>query len=110
MPYTLERYGRRLDTELMQRLDEQAQMVSELRTVQRESITRITSSLITPEFATNPVPRKMTRNPELPHFSGEKPTPRGEVEFDNWISRLRIYEKPTQMTQFGTESSQVSEE
>ena len=70
-------------TELMQRLDKQAKMVGELRTAQRESIPRITSSVITPEFTNSPVPRKMTQNPELPHFSGEKPTPRGKVEFDN---------------------------
>ena len=80
-------------TELMQRLDEQAQMVGELRTAQRESIPRITSSVITPEFTTSPTPRKMTRNPELPHFSGENPTPRGEVEFDNWIFQVKNLRK-----------------
>ena len=80
-------------TELMQRLDEQAQMVGELRTAQRESLPRITSSVITPKFTTSPTPRKMTRNPDLPHFSGEKPTPRGEVEFDNWIFQVKNLRK-----------------
>ena len=73
----------------MRREPLKAQMVGELRTAQRESIPRITSSVITPEFTNSPAPRKMTRNPELPHFSGEKPTPRGEVEFDNWIFQVK---------------------
>ena len=80
-------------TELMSRLDEQAQMVSELRTAQRESIPRITSSLVTPDFVTEPTSRKMTRNPDLPTFSGEKPTPRGEVEYDNWIFQVKNLRK-----------------
>ena len=80
-------------TELMNRLDEQAQMVSELKTAQRESIPRITSSLVTPDFATDFVPRKMTRNPDLPIFSGEKPTPRGEVEYNNWIFQVKNLRK-----------------
>ena len=35
----------------------------------------------------------MTRNPDLPTFSGEKPTPRGEVEYDNWIFQVKNLRK-----------------
>ena len=31
----------------------------------------------------------MTRNPDLPTFSGEKPTPKQEVEYDNWIFQVK---------------------
>ena len=35
----------------------------------------------------------MTRNPDLPNFSGELPTPKGEVEFDNWIFQVKNLRK-----------------
>ena len=63
------------------------------------SVPRIPSSLHTPTgvySATNPhqqqqqCPRKNTKNPDLPTFSGEIPTPKGEVEYDNFIFQLQM--------------------
>ena len=61
------------------------------------SIPRIPSSLHTPTrvySATNPhhqqnFPRKNTKNPDLPTFS-EIPTPKGEVEYDNFVFQLQM--------------------
>ena len=62
------------------------------------SIPRIPSSLHTPTGvygAINPhsqhnPPRKNTKNPDLPTFSGEIPTPKGEVEYDNFVFQLQM--------------------
>ena len=35
----------------------------------------------------------MTHNPDLPTFSGEKPTPKQEVEYDNWIFQVKNLRK-----------------
>ena len=62
------------------------------------SIPRIPSSLLTltgvynttnPHLQHNP-PRKNTKNPDLPTFSGEIPTPKGEVEYDNFVFQLQM--------------------
>ena len=64
------------------------------------SVPRIPSSVHTPigvYRATNQVqqgqqtgPKKNTKNPDLPIFSGETPTPKGEVEYDNYIFQLQM--------------------
>ena len=62
------------------------------------SIPRIPSSLHTPMGVysnANPqqqqnYPRKNTKNPDLPTFSGEIPTPKGEVEYDNFVFQLQM--------------------
>ena len=62
------------------------------------SIPRIPSSLHTPTgiYSTvNPhqqqnLPRKNMKNPDLPTFLGEMPTPKGEVEYDNFIFQLQM--------------------
>ena len=62
------------------------------------SIPRIPSSLHTPTgvyTTANPhqqqnLPRKNTKNPDLPTFSREMPTPKGEVEYDNFIFQLQM--------------------
>ena len=62
------------------------------------SIPRIPSSLHTPTgvySSANPHqqqdhPRKNMKNPDLPTFSGEIPTPKGEVEYDNFIFQLQM--------------------
>ena len=62
------------------------------------SIPRIPSSLHTPTgvyTTANPhqqqnLPRKNMKNPDLPTFSGEMPTPKGEVEYDNFIFQLQM--------------------
>ena len=35
----------------------------------------------------------MSKTLDLPNFSGEVPTPRGEAEFDNWIFQLKSLQK-----------------
>ena len=62
------------------------------------SIPRIPSSLHTPTGVYSNVnphqqqnhPRKNTKNPDLPIFSGEIPTPKGEVEYDNFVFQLQM--------------------
>ena len=63
------------------------------------SVPRIPSSIHTPTGvygATNVNPsfqghqKKNTKNPDLPVFSGETPTPKGEVEYDNYIFQLQM--------------------
>ena len=63
------------------------------------SVPRIPSSIHTPTGVygtTNVNPsfqghqKKNTKNPDLPVFSGEMPTPKGEVEYDNYIFQLQM--------------------
>ena len=62
------------------------------------SIPRIPSSLHTPTGVYSNVNphqqqnhlRKNTKNPDLPTFSGEIPTPKGEVEYDNFVFQLQM--------------------
>ena len=67
------------------------------------SVPRIPSSIHTPTGvygAVNPNQfghqglqshqKKNTKNPDLPIFSGETPTPKGEVEYDNYIFQLQM--------------------
>ena len=67
------------------------------------SVPRIPSSIHTPTGvygATNPnqlghqnfqsYQKKNTKNPDLPIFSGESPSPKGEVEYDNYIFQLQM--------------------
>ena len=67
------------------------------------SVPRIPSSIHTPTGvygAENPnqlghqnlqsYQKKNTKNPDLPIFSGESPTPKGEVEYDNYIFQLQM--------------------
>ena len=63
------------------------------------SVPRIPSSIHTPTGVygtTNVNPsfqghqKKNTKNPDLPVFSGETPTPKGEVEYDNYIFQLQM--------------------
>ena len=62
------------------------------------SVPRIPSSLHTPTGVysnVNPhqqqnLPRKNTKNLYLPTFSGEIPTPKGEVEYDNFVFQLQM--------------------
>ena len=62
------------------------------------SVPRIPSSLHTPTGVYSNInphhqqnhPRKNTKNPDLPTFSAEIPTPKGEVEYDNFIFQLQM--------------------
>ena len=98
---------------LIQQVNEQAKMVGELQTQNHQahlqgamgsessgSAPRIPSSLHTPTGvygvpATTSgesvrAPMKSTKNPDLPVFSGELPTPKGEAEIDNYVFQLKL--------------------
>ena len=106
-------------SELIDKVNDQARLVGEIQqsnlTVPKESISRISllqgqsvastesipripSSLHTPTEVYNSVnlyrqqspPRKNTKNPDLPTFSGEIPTPKGEVQYDNFVFQLQM--------------------
>ena len=97
--------------QLIEQVNEQAQMVGELQTQNQHlqgaaasgsmgSAPRIPSSLHTPTGAygvplTNSQdsfkePMKSTKNPNLPTFSGELPTPKGEAEIDNYLFQIKL--------------------
>ena len=80
-------------TELAQRLDHQSNLIQQLQEThsQLESVPRISTSIATP--STSDYGRRMTRNPNLPIFSGEKPTPKEVVEYDNWIFQVKNLRK-----------------
>ena len=98
---------------LIQQVNDQAIMVGELQTQNHQShlqgavgsessgsAPRIPSNFHTPtgvygvpattsgESIRTPI--KSTRNPYLPVFSGELPTPKGEAEIDNYIFQLKL--------------------
>ena len=97
----------------MDKVNEQARIVGELQQQQLEmqrgsdtripllqgggtgstgSVPRIPSDLHTPVgvFPYGGAPIKNSKNPSLPAFSGEIPTPKGEVEYDNYIFQLKL--------------------
>ena len=76
-------------TDLIYRVDEQSRVVNAVREHQ-ESIPRIASSIVTLSVqAANP--SKNSKLPNLTIFSGDIPTPRGEVEYTQWIFQLRSF-------------------
>ena len=98
---------------LIQQVNEQAKMVGDLQTQNHQShlqgavgpessgsAPRIPSSLHTPTGVYGvpvvnsgeviEVARKSTKNPDLPVFSGELPTPKGEVKIDNYVFQLKL--------------------
>ena len=101
-------------SELIDKVNDQARLVGEMQqsnlAIPKEStprisllastgsVPRIPSSLHTPTgvYSTvNPhqqqsLQRKNTKNPDLPTFSGEIPTPKGEVEYDNFVFQLQM--------------------
>ncbi|MCG8626387.1 MAG: hypothetical protein MJE68_30860, partial [Proteobacteria bacterium] len=80
-------------TQLIDRVNQKAVAVADLQLKSTTgSVPRIPSSLVTPHYE-EPAPRKMTKTPDLPTFSGEIPTPKGEAEFDNWIFQIKSLTK-----------------
>ena len=98
---------------LIQQVNDQAKMVGELQTQNHQShlqgavgsessgsAPRIPSSLHTatgvygaPATTSGELirtPMKSTRNPDLPVFSGELPTPKGEAKIDNYVFQLKL--------------------
>ena len=106
-------------SELIDKVNDQARLVGEMQQsnlaipkesaprislLQGQSVTstgsvpRIPSSLHTPTGVysnANPHqqqnhPRKNLKNPDLPTFSAEIPTPKGEVEYNNFVFQLQM--------------------
>ena len=100
-------------TGLVDKVNEQARIIGELQQQQLEmqrgsdtripllqgggtgstgSVPRIPSDLHTPVgvFQYGGAPMKNSKNPSLPAFSGEIPTPKGEAEYDNYIFQLKL--------------------
>ena len=76
-------------TDLIHRVDEQSRVVNAVREHQ-ESVPQIASSIITP-FIQAMNPSKNSKPPNLPIFSGDVPTPRGEAEYTQWIFQVRSF-------------------
>ena len=78
-------------------VNQQARLIGDLQAQSLQgSIPRIPSTLSTPLFVSQQEekqPHKMSKSPDLPNFSGEVPTPKGEAEFDHWIFQLKSLHK-----------------
>ena len=98
---------------LIEQVNEQARMVGDLQMQNQQqrlqgaimpessgSAPRIPSSLHTPTGVYGVpkissedsvrAPMKSTKNPNLPTFSGELPTPKGEAEIDNYLFQIKL--------------------
>ena len=79
-------------SQLVDRVNQQARLIGELQTQSLQgSMSRIPSHQSSHHH--NEDRPKMTKTPDLPIFSGELPTPKGEVEFDNWIFQIKSLQK-----------------
>ena len=76
-------------TALLNHVDEQSRLVDAVWERQ-ESVPRISSSIATPSVQMM-APRKKSKPPTLPIFSGEIPTPRGEAEYQQWIFQVHSF-------------------
>ena len=80
--------------ELIDMVNQQARLIGQLQT---QSLTNSVQGF--PSNTSNPQPvnegnhSKMSKTPDLPTFSGEFRTPKGEVEFDNWIFRIKMLQQ-----------------
>ena len=78
-------------------MNQQARLIGDLQAQSLQgSIPRIPSTLSTPLFVSQPEekqPYKMSKTPDLPNFSGEVQTPKGEAKFNNWIFALKSLQK-----------------
>ena len=80
-------------SQLVDRVNQQARLIGELQTQSLQgSISRIPSEP-THQPRVHSEERLQTKTPALPVFSGEIPTPKGEVEFDNWIFQIKSLQK-----------------
>ena len=84
---------------LIERVNHQARIVEELQLQGQVplvgstgSVPRILSSLVTPQgvYSGPREPTKSTRSPDLLIFSSKLPTPKGEVEIDNYVFHLKL--------------------
>ena len=78
----------------MDRVNQQARLIGELQSQSLQgSATRIPSNQSSHLGHHQEERHKMIKTPDLPIFSGELPTPKGEVEFDNWIFQIKALQK-----------------
>ena len=81
-------------SQMVDRVNQQAWLIGELQTQSLQgSISRIPSNQFPHQGHHQEETPKMTKTPDLPIFSGELPTPKGEVEFDNWIFQIKSLQK-----------------
>ena len=81
-------------SQLVDRVNQQARLIGELQTQSLQgSLTRIPSHQSSHGRSQSEERPKMTKTPDLPVFSGELPTPKGEVEFNNWIFQIKSLQK-----------------
>ena len=81
-------------SQLVDRVNQQARLIGELQSQSLQgSVTRISSNQSSHLGYHHEERHKMTKTPDLPIFSGELPTPKGEVEFDNWIFQIKSLQK-----------------
>ena len=76
-------------TGILARIDEQSRQMDVLQERQ-ESIPRIGSNIVTPTPSTVGT-KKNSKPPSLPIFSGEQPTPHGEVKYQQWVFQVRSF-------------------
>ena len=80
--------------ELIDRVNQQARLIGQLQTQSlTSSVQRFPSNVSKPQPKDEGNTSKMSKTPDLPTFSGELPTPKGEVEFDNWIFRIKMLQQ-----------------
>ena len=71
-------------------VNQQARIIGQLQTQSLAGLIQsVPSTLSNPCSHHDHTQPKMTKAPDLPVFSGELPTPKGEVEFDNWIFQIK---------------------
>ena len=81
-------------SQLVDRVNQQARLIGELQTQSLQgSVTRILSTQSSHQGYHQEERPKMMKTPDLPIFSGELPTPKGEVEFNNWIFQIKSLQK-----------------
>ena len=77
--------------QLIDRVNQQARIIGELQVQSLTgSIPRVSSDVSnTHSHQGEGRQTKTSKTPNLPNFSGEIPTPKGEAEFDNWIFQIK---------------------
>ena len=81
----------------MDRVNQQVHLIGDLQAQSLQgSNPRIPSTLSTPLFVPQQEEKqlhKMSKSPDLPKFSGEVPTLKGNTEFANWIFQIKLLQK-----------------
>ena len=76
--------------QVIDRVNQQARIIGQLQTQSHAGLIQsVPSTLSNPHSHHDHTQPKMTKAPDLPVFSGELPTPKGEAEVDNWIFQIK---------------------